>query len=163
MSITKDFIEAHYTDFFKYAVVMLKNKNDAEDAVQETVFKLLRHSLDIDGDDGLLRYAFRVLQNECRLIYRSSWYRHFVPEQPESLADREAAGSDSDWDESIDLLKAVLSLPIKIRSCVYFYYYKNCTIRETAEITGWKENTIKSFLQRGRKLLGKELGDGYKI
>lgn len=84
-------------------------------------------------------------------------------EQPESLADREAAGSDSDWDESIDLLKAVLSLPIKIRSCVYFYYYKNCTVREIAEITGWKENTIKSFLQRGRKLLGKELGDGYKI
>jgi len=50
MSVTKDFIEAHYTDFFKYAVVMLKNKNDAEDAVQETVFKLLRHSLDIDGE-----------------------------------------------------------------------------------------------------------------
>ena len=65
MSITKDFIEAHYTDFFKYAVVMLKNKNDAEDAVQETVFKLLRHSLDIDGE----RFTLTLCPNTCSLRF----------------------------------------------------------------------------------------------
>ena len=162
MSFTRDFIKAHYTDFFKYAVVMLKNRTDAEDVVQETFFKLLKQSLDID-EERLIRYSFRVLQNECRLYYRSSWYRHLVPGKIEDLVDREAAVSVGDQDESIDLLKAVLSLPLKLRSCVYLFYYKNCPVREIAEIAGKNENTIKTYLQRGRKLLRKELGDGYRF
>ena len=162
MSVTRDFIKAHYTDFFKYAVVMLKNRTDAEDVVQETFFKLLKQSLDID-EERLIRYSFRVLQNECRLYYRSSWYRHLVPGKIEDLVDREAAVSVGDQDESIDLLKAVLSLPLKLRSCVYLFYYKNCPVREIAEIAGKNENTIKTYLQRGRKLLRKELGDGYRF
>ena len=163
MTVTKGYIEAHYTDFFKYAAVMLKNRADAEDVVQETFFKLLKHDLDIDDEEALTRYSFRVLQNECRRYYRSSWYRHLIPGKIEALVDKEAAASDSERDESIDLLKAMLSLPLKIRSCVYLYYYKNCPVREIAEITGSKENTIKSYLQRGRKLLGKELGDEYRF
>lgn len=162
MSVTRDFIKAHYTDFFKYAVVMLKNRTDAEDVVQETFFKLLKQSPDID-EEGLIRYAFRVLQNECRLYYRSSWYRHLVPEKIDDLVDKEMETPGSDSDESIDLLKAVFSLPLKIRSCVYLYYYQNCQVGKIAEITGKNENTIRVYLQRGRKLLRKELGDEYRL
>lgn len=163
MAVTRDFIWAHYTDFFRYATVMMKNRADAEDVVQETFFKLLKNKIDIDDEEELKRYSFRVLQNECRLFYRQFWNRHLIPEKIEDLVDKEAAANDGDMDESIDLLKAVLSLPLKLRSCVYLFYYKNYSVREIAEIAGKNENTIKTYLQRGRKLLRKELGDGYRF
>ena len=54
----------------------------------------------------------------------------------------------------------VLALPIKYREVLVFYYYKELSMREIAELLNVPENTVKTRLQRGRKQLKLNLERG---
>lgn len=56
-----------------------------------------------------------------------------------------------------DILEKVLELPDKYRIVIHLYYYEEYSVREISEITGAKESTVQTRLQRGRKLLEKKL------
>ena len=58
--------EAHGAAVYRFAVVLVRHHQDAEDVVQETFLKLLRH-LDAGGDRGNLRgWLFTVAANAAR-------------------------------------------------------------------------------------------------
>ena len=51
------------------------------------------------------------------------------------------------------LFEAVMRLPDKYRIVVHLFYYEDYTIAEIAQILKRREGTVKSQLNRGRKLL----------
>jgi RNA polymerase sigma-70 factor (ECF subfamily) len=53
----------------------------------------------------------------------------------------------------------VAELPERYRVCVDLYFFYDCSIKEIGEITGFPENTIKSHVFRGKKLLREKLVD----
>ena len=61
------------------------------------------------------------------------------------------------------VLEAVMSLPLKYRTAIHFYYYEEYSVKEISQLTGVKESTVRTRLQRGRErlkaALGKEYGD----
>jgi len=57
-----------------------------------------------------------------------------------------------------DVYEAVMKLPKKYRVVIHLFYYEEYSIKEIAEILKIKENTVKSQLCRGRKLLKNDLG-----
>ncbi|MGN0623358.1 MAG: RNA polymerase sigma factor, partial [Oscillospiraceae bacterium] len=59
--------------------------------------------------------------------------------------------------KDIELTQLVFSLPPKQRDVIYLYYYEQYKVGEIAELTGMKENTVKSHLKRGREQLKKYL------
>lgn len=54
-------------------------------------------------------------------------------------------------------MRAVLHLQPRYREPILLYYWQEYTIREIAQITGEKENTISPRLRRARKQLEEEL------
>ena len=56
-------------------------------------------------------------------------------------------------EEEMSALAEVMKLPEKYRTPVHLFYCEGYSVREISGITGIKESTIRTRLQRGRELL----------
>ena len=56
--------------------------------------------------------------------------------------------------EEQTLLEAIGRLPAKDRTVLHLYYYEGYQTAEIAEMTGWREGTVRSRMTRARARLG---------
>ena len=137
---------------FVIAFSYLKNKHDAEDALQNTFLKLWKSKIEFNDDVGVDKWITKVLINDCKNFFNLSF------RQNKSI---EEAYDVSTFDKyfNVDLYNAVMSLNKKERLCVILFYYDDLTISDISKVTGIKESTVKSLLKRSRNKLKLKLGD----
>lgn len=139
---------------YRLAYSYLKNRSDAEDAVQETFLRLLKSDRRFASQDDLKRWLMTVTANCCKDVLRSAKRRREVPMQDEALALREApAQQDS------DVGAALFRLPEKYRSVIYLYYYEGYPSKEISKILHITQSAVLTRLERARKQLQQLLGD----
>ena len=69
----------------------------------------------------------------------------------------EESPADEDGYNAEQILKALASLPDHYRAIVSLHLFEGFDYQEIAQITGAKENTIRSLYTRGRKLLAQAI------
>lgn len=134
----------------------LRDRQLAEDAVQETFLKAYRSLPAFRGDSSEKTWLMRIAVNTCRDLYRSEWFRHMdrrvIPEElPESgvpFTSREES-----------LIVEVMRLPRRLREATLLYYYHGMDEREIAEALGVSRSAVSDRLSRARRKL-KELLEG---
>lgn len=57
---------------FKFCYLLLGNRHEAEDAVQETFLKAYRYLAAYRQDDSFLAWLYKIAANECRTIARKN-------------------------------------------------------------------------------------------
>ena len=135
---------------YRVAYSYMKNRQDAEDALQETFLRLIRSSAAFADETHEKAWLVRTVSNICRdMLKAKSRLHEAIGEHPE-LAAPEA--------ETNGLLRAILALPDKYKAAVYLHYYEGYAVREIAAMLRQSPNTIKTWLSRARKLLKQELG-----
>ena len=124
-----------------------RQREDAEDAVQESLIRLYRCETEFESEEHLKAWLFRVTVNAAKSMCRSFWNRNRTSyeEYMDSLIFEEPS------DRS--LMDAVLRLPEKYRIVVHLYYYEGYKTREIADILELSENTVKTRLLNSRKIL----------
>lgn len=92
---TLELFQTHGAGVYRFALVMLRNRQDSEDVVQETFLELLSH-LQAGGDRSNLRgWLFTVAAHACRdrIRRRARWTAWTAandpPVQPPSLPDED--------------------------------------------------------------------------
>lgn len=133
---------------YRYALGVLRNPADAEDAVGETVLKAYAH-LEQLRDPGRFRpWVISILANVTRtmLVDRN---RLEYPGDMNRYEKSSASGQRELW-------YLVMELPEEFRDAVILYYYDGFRTREIAKILGVSEGTVKSRLNRARKRLRAE-------
>lgn len=137
---------------FVIAFSYLKNKDDAEDALQNTFLKLWKSNVEFSDDESVDKWLTRVLINGCKNFFNLSFRQNKPIEEVYDI---------SAFDEyfNFDLYNAVMSLNKKERLCVILFYYDDLPIKEISQTTGIKESTVKSLLKRSREKLKQILGD----
>ncbi len=128
-----------------------RQRQDAEDAVQEALLRLFRSDKEFESEEHIKAWLIRVTINIAKSTCTSFWHRNRVPY--EDYMDEIPFEDESDR----DLMEAVLSLPGKYRIIVHLYYYEGYKTREIAEILKLSENTVKTRLLQSRKLLKAKL------
>lgn len=137
---------------FGIAYDILKNEQDAEDAVQDAFFRLSDNLDKIADEDSLQARNFAVVitRNICFNVLRK---RHI-----ETDIDDEAVCSDkSAEDEYLEaqgvetLERALESLPEKYRDILYLTVYEELSLREAAKLLGITYENAKSRIKRARK------------
>ncbi|GAA0357663.1 RNA polymerase sigma factor [Bacillus horti] len=141
--------EKYAHTLFKIAIVHLGNKEDAEEAIQDTFIKLMEKGPVFNDEEHEKAWLIRVLTNHCKNMLGRVWRKREVKlEGMESIfttpADRE-------------LISLVLALPIKYKNVIHLYYYEDYSVREISEILKISESAVKMRLQRGRQLLKLDL------
>ncbi len=147
------FAFTQYTDtVYRVAVHNTRCKSDAEDVTQEVFVRLLESSKKFKDGEHLKAWLIRVTINECRTLMRK--YSRET-EQSAEIADCAVYDGDS-------VLEAVKALPENYRNAIYLHYYEGYTAKEIGKILDAKENTVLSWLSRGRAALRKEMIGGFE-
>ena len=147
------FAFTQYTDtVYRVAVHNTRCKSDAEDVTQEVFVKLLESSKKFKDGEHLKAWLIRVTINECRMLMRK--YSRET-EQSAEIADCAVYDGDS-------VLETVKALPENYRNAIYLHYYEGYTAKEIGKILDSKENTVLSWLSRGRAALRKEMIGGFE-
>ena len=125
-------VEEYRAMLYRIAFSNIKNRADAEDAVQEAFLRYMRDEKPIQNKEHEKAWLIRTT------------IHIFLPYQ---VRDDQT-------------LEAVLQLPVHYRNPIYLFYYEDYSIREIAEILNEKEGTVKTRLRRGREEVKKILTEG---
>lgn len=139
---------------YRLCVLILGDIHLAEDAVQDTLLKAWRGLRGFQGQSSEKTWLTSIAVNVCRDYRRLSWFRRRADE--DILLEQIPAPPAAEPQDDL-ILRAVLHLQPRYREPILLYYWQEYTIREIAQITGEKENTISTRLRRARKQLEEEL------
>ena len=142
-------------DFYRFALCMLKVREDAEDAVQDAALSVYKHILNIKKDDAFKAYFFTVLANECRARLKKREIQKTVPldDFVPALADASAENRSL----SLELQQAVSKLKDEERTIVLLSALAGFKSGQIADITGLTSGGVRSKLSRSLRLLREEL------
>ena len=138
-------LQQYGNSLFRLCLFMLKNENDAEDAIQDTFIKYLQKAPFFTDTEHEKAWLFRVVSNTCLDVLR---YQQKHPMEELDLAQYLPAKT-----EQAEILEVLLELPEKYRLVLILYYVEGYRISEIAEIIRKSPSAVKMRLQKGRKLL----------
>ena len=138
-------IKTHENTLYRAALAILGDAHEAEDAVQDAFLRCLEKGPEFESPAHEKAWLLRVTVNGCKSRLRSPWRRRTAP----LLDTYPAAGP-----EEQSLMEAIGALPARDRAVLHLYYYEGYQTAEIAEMTGWREGTVRSRLTRARAKLG---------
>ena len=146
-------LEEYGDMLFRYVYVYLKEREGAEDIVQEVLVRYLKKAPVFESLEHEKAWLLRVTSNLCKNQIAYNRLRT-GEELREELIARECEDYSVVWD-------AVSDLPDKYRRVIHLYYQEGYSSREIAEILGQRESTVRSLLRRGRQKLKAVLKEVY--
>lgn len=137
---------------------VLGNSHDAEDAVQETLVKVLREAAQYRPGWPARAWLHRVALNAALNVGRAR-RRRAAREQPRELRMEPAkeAPADRRLEVSEHVRVAVGRLPDAWRLPIVLHYFQGLSVAEAADALGQPRGTVLSNLHRGRERLRAEL------
>ena len=133
--------------------LMLKDRAQAEDVVQETFLKVWKQSGWPPQNEKA--WLIRVAMNLCHDYHRSRWFRHTDRFSP--LEELPLAAPEAPLGEIIQLVK---QLPMKEREVILLFFWQNMNADEIAHMTGVSRSAVYRRLEKAKKHLKLELEGG---
>jgi RNA polymerase sigma-70 factor (ECF subfamily) len=142
---------------YRLAFSMLKEREAAEDAVQEAALKALQNVRKLRSDTVTLRpWFFTIVANQCRSTRRSRWWAVV------RLGDLAPSKSPENTltEERIDLARAMAQIPADQRLALALRYYLDLPMEEVAGVIGISLAAAKSRVRRALTTLAPALTAG---
>jgi RNA polymerase sigma-70 factor (ECF subfamily) len=160
---------------YQLAIRYLKNKEDAEEVMQDVLYKVYRNVGTFRGDAALSSWIYRITFNAAMSRLRTAQYQRTQDEDRQLMtADGDDSANPShdeiaDWSNLADegvlrsqlrrrVLRAILALPAIYRAPVMLRDIQGLSTEEASAMLRVKDQTLKSRLHRGR-LIRKQLAD----
>ena len=149
-------IAEQYTDIvYRATLSYCKNRNDAEDVVQNTFIKLLKTDTEFKDDEHIRKWLIHVAMNECKNIWKSFWHRNItsfdeLDTEPEYMEENER-----------ELFEEVMKLPNKYSIVLHLYYYEGYNVKEIAQTLEISESNVQTRLMRARNKLKERLQEAW--
>ena len=133
----------------RLAYLLCGDWHEAEDRVQDALSKAALHWRRIERVEHPDAYVRRILVNECKSMWRRSWWR-LRPGEPVEVGVSDATDA---VDARADLMHALRRLPLRQRATVVLRYYEDLSEAETARVLGCSIGTVKSQLHKAMRAL----------
>lgn len=139
-------MEQQLGSMYKVAWAILKNDQDAADAIQDTVLACWEKIDTLKKNEYFKTWLTRILINNCNAIYkeRSRWV---IGEENIEEAYTECAYETIEWQELLGCLNQ------KQRIVVELYYVEGFKVREIAQILHITQSGVKGRLQAARRTI----------
>lgn len=150
-------VEDHWESCCRFAYMLTGDRVIAEDIVQESFLKLVKHAPRLDGSRPLRPWLFKVIDNTRREYFRSEQRR----KNRESLAaQRELVPASLTAEEREKRRLArehVARLDEPFRMVLSLRFFDQLSIKDIARSLNCPENTVSTRIHRGLQALQKSL------
>lgn len=141
---------------------ILKHKEDAEDAVQETFIRIVKNISKISDPfcPETKNFVVIICKNVSMDMLKKR-KRSKVEELADYIPDERHEGNPDEMGSANEIIRIVvdtiLELPERYRDCMYMELVIESDYKEIASLLKLKPETVRKCLQRGKKLLRKKL------
>jgi RNA polymerase sigma-70 factor (ECF subfamily) len=163
-------VEEHIDALYRGALRMTRNREEAEDLVQETFLRAYRFRSQFQPGTNLKAWLFKIQTNLFRSRYRRAWnqnqslddtaefylYQHLGPD---TAPGEDPAADVLDKLGVEEVRRAIEDLPPAYRAAVLLTDVEGFSYKETADILEVPVGTVMSRLHRGRQRLQSKLYD----
>ncbi len=132
---------------FRLAFSYIKNREDAEDIVQDAFLKLYTSNIIFPAEENIKAWLIRVTINLCKDMLRSNKRRTTEPVSDIPTEDK----------GQYELLDSIRSMKPEYASVIYLFYYEDYSVKEIAKLQGISDSAVTTRLSRARKQLKKML------
>lgn len=136
---------------YRLATTMLRDRNAAEDAVQEAALKAWQRIDRFRPGEPLQPWFLGITANQCRSTRRSRWWE-LLP-LPDLDLLRSPASPEDEWTTHLDLERALDRLPKGHLLALTLYYHLDLPIDEGATVLGCSAGAAKVRVHRALKAL----------
>jgi RNA polymerase sigma-70 factor (ECF subfamily) len=151
----EELVSQHYDRLLRVAVLICRDRTDAEDAVQLALERAWRHGQDLREPERLPAWLHRIVVREAiRLEHRRRGLIARWLASPREIPVGQASVGDRD----LDLQAALRDLPVEQRAALVLHYHAGFSVKETAELSGVPLETARSRLRLARARLRVVLG-----
>ena len=145
---------------YRTAMVILKDADDAEDAVQSAYLKAYMHLESFRGDAAFLTWITRILINECKMMLRKK--KHTAPLEQDEVRKKESLNEDVVDTLNKSQIKsmletALLDLPEKYRLVYVVREVNDFSTQKAASMLGITEENVKIRLHRAKAIIRENL------
>ncbi len=130
---------------FRIAFCILGNRDDAEDAMQDTFLKYITKAPSFSSDEYEKAWLIRVVTNISKNMVSLRLRRRTV--SIDELIDVGVAEEDT------GVFEAVMDLPVKFKIVMALHYIEGYTSKEISNIISLSDAAVRKRLQKGRELL----------
>ncbi|WP_019637598.1 RNA polymerase sigma factor [Paenibacillus fonticola] len=157
-------VTRYHGPLLNYVTQQLKDRGKAEDIVQETFIRLIRHLRQHGGMEQLRAWLYKVALNLCRDYWRSASFRseHTAAEEMPDDADP-APGAEEmlERQETARQIAATLEyLPEIQQEVVRMRFFHDLKLQEIAELQEIPLSSVKSHLYGALRKLKRVLAKG---
>ena len=139
----KDMYDRNIDMLYRITYTYFKGETSKiEDAIQDLFLKVIDKNIRFDSLEHEKAWFIVAIKNTAKNMLKRKWN-----EEVELDFD---VSKDTEEDNTIDL---VMQLPDEYKLPIYLFYYENYSCVEIAKMLNIPENTIYSYLNRGRKKL----------
>ena len=137
-------VEEYSSSLLRAAYSLVKNREDSEDAVQETFLRYMEKAPVFTSREHEKAWLLRVAVNISKNHLSSAWFRKRTDLKEDIPALEQ---------EEQEVLESVLKLSAKYRTVIHLYYYEGYSLSEISQILRSPLSTITTRLSRARKKL----------
>lgn len=165
-------VDIYSTPIYRLALRMLVNEQDAEDVLQITFIKALKHVAEFEGRSSLSTWLYRIAANEALMLMRRKRPSISLDDEPDDIdGDAPPPRQLADWtalpesgllnaETRLQLDRAIQNLPVKLRAVFLMRDIEGLSIKETGDALDLTETAVKTRLLRARLNLREQLS-GY--
>ncbi|MCM1156614.1 MAG: sigma-70 family RNA polymerase sigma factor [Roseburia sp.] len=139
-----ELMQAQMQNMYKTARAMLRNDEDAADAISETILICWEKMEQLKKAEFFKTWMTRILINECHDILKQR--KRVVPAE-----EIEEVLETVDEYENIEWLETLKGLDEKYRLVVILYYVNQLKTTEIASVLHMPVSTVRTRLARGRE------------
>lgn len=140
--------EKYSMDIYRYSLSILKDRDDAKDAVQEAFVKYVKNEGSFRGDASQKTWLLIVARNYCYSRLRRA-------EKSNIRIDEEIFNKtyEPEYDSEITLRDALTCLSAEYNELLFLKEYGGYSYKEIAELTELSVENVKIKLFRARQQL----------
>lgn len=145
-----EYVRRYHTSMFRLAYSYVRNRENAEDIVQEVFLKLYCCDIVFAAEENVKAWLIRVTINKCKDMLRANARRQ--RSCAEQLTD-----IPTEQPEYYGIAEYLSRLKPEYSGIIYLYYYEGYSIKEIAAMCRLSGSAVTTRLSRARKQLRKML------
>jgi RNA polymerase sigma factor, sigma-70 family len=144
-------VKRYYTDILRYCKRHIIDQNLAEDATQETFYRVFRSLMRYQDKERFRAWLYMIARNIC--IDENRKQKNTIPLGLEDIGEESNEIHQIENSDEIEQLLSVL--PEEQREAILLYFEDELTYKEIGKILGIPARTVQSRVKNGIKAIKK--------